>query len=59
TDGVGTNRSVRTNAFGYFEFTAVPSAGSYVVEATGRKYSFAPMVVQGRDDLTGLVLTAQ
>ena len=58
TDGAGHVRTGRTNAFGYFEFD-VPSGASYVVQATGRRYSFAPAIVQAKDNLTGLTLTAQ
>lgn len=48
-----------TNPFGYFYFKEIESGATYIFQATHKRYTFAPRVVNLTEDLNGLNFTAQ
>lgn len=51
-NGRGNTGMVRTNAFGYYRFSALPSGSSYVMTPTHKQYRFAPITILLNDSLT-------
>lgn len=57
----GTNgivASARTNTFGYFVLTNVPSGQTYSLTANAKQYTFTPQNVNVTGNVTGVVITA-
>lgn len=54
TDETGSTRRVSTNSFGYYRFTGLVAGQTYILVATSRQYTFAPMVLTPTDDLAGV-----
>ncbi|HEY2848097.1 MAG TPA: carboxypeptidase-like regulatory domain-containing protein [Pyrinomonadaceae bacterium] len=52
TDMHGIQRSVITNAFGYYTFDNVQSGESYVMRASARRFTFGSRVLSVSDSLT-------
>ncbi len=50
--------SVRTNNFGNFTFTNIPSGQSYTLNVIAKQYTFTPQIVNVTGDLTGVTITA-
>ena len=57
-DQYGKTHTVRTSAFGYYEFDGIASGETYVLNVSSRSYTFLPRVVNLSDSLTGLDLLA-
>ena len=57
----GSERTVKTSAFGYFKFDDVESGSSYTLTVSSKQYSFAvpSRVVSVGDEITDLDFTAQ
>lgn len=53
TDGGANTRHAQTNTFGYFRFNDLPP-GQYTLTAAGRRYTFAPVLLNLSGDLTGI-----
>jgi hypothetical protein len=56
----GTRRLATTTTFGYYAFDGVPAGGTYVLEISARRYTFADpsRVISVQDHLTGVDFTA-
>jgi CSLREA domain-containing protein len=54
----GIVQTVRTNNFGNFTFTNIPSGQMYSLNVVSRNYSFTPQNVNVSGDVTGVVITA-
>jgi hypothetical protein len=50
--------SVRTNTFGYFILTNIPSGQMYTLNVSAKQYSFAPQNINVTGDITGVTFTA-
>ena len=55
----GSSRFVRTNAFGYYIFTDVPTAQSYIVTAQSKNYRFATQVLTLYESVSDFNITAE
>ncbi|MFL6374326.1 MAG: carboxypeptidase regulatory-like domain-containing protein [Pyrinomonadaceae bacterium] len=55
----GKSMTARTNAFGYFTFTEIPSGDAYVVGTERRGFAFDSFLLQVRDSLTNLSIKAK
>lgn len=55
----GQTLMAKSNSFGYFTFAEVPSGGSYIVGTQRRGYSFDNFLLQVKDSLTGVMITAK
>jgi hypothetical protein len=60
TNGAGVSRSVTTNTFGYYNFDAVASGETYIIEVNNKKYLFtnSPRVVSVQNNLTDVDFVA-
>ncbi len=54
----GVVAAVRTNSFGNFKFTNIPSGQSYTLNVIAKQYTFTPQIVNVTGDLTGVTITA-
>ena len=52
SDGAGVKRSAVTNAFGYYLVDELPAGRTYIVEASHKRYAFAPGAVALNDNVT-------
>ena len=59
TNSQGETRTARSNAFGYFKITDVPSGETYIITVKSKQYRFSAQVVNVTQDLTDLIITAQ
>ena len=59
TDSQGRIRTARTNAFGNFNFTDVPTGASYIVTVAAKQHEFAAQTINLTEDLSELIFTAQ
>ncbi|MBS1793305.1 MAG: hypothetical protein JSS81_05595 [Acidobacteria bacterium] len=55
----GFEQSVRSNSFGYFRFTDVPSGANYVIAARARGLVFNPQTIAVNDPIAGFNLIAE
>jgi hypothetical protein len=51
-------KTAMTNSFGYYQLWNLSSGQSYVLEASSKRYTFAPIVFSLGDDLTGIDFSA-
>ena len=58
TDQTGTIRAARTNPFGYYRFSEVPSGSTCILTVVSKRYSFAPQVVNISGDVDNLNFVA-
>ena len=58
TDGLGFRVVAVTNSFGFFRFDSIPNNHNYTFQATARRYTFAPQVVNVQNVVGNLTLTA-
>lgn len=58
TDSGGISRYTLTSSFGYYRFDNVVAGGTYTIEASSKRYTFTPQVLQINDNLTGVDFTA-
>ncbi len=56
-DANGTSWFARTNTFGYYRLTGLTAGDSYVLTASARSYSFAPLFVSPGQDIAGVIFT--
>ncbi len=54
----GSQQTVNTNGFGYFQFSGVESGQTYVAAATAKAHSFAPQVLHLTDNFSELHFSA-
>ncbi len=54
TDALGTNRTARTNTFGYFQFNNVEAGQTYIFSISAKRYQFQTQVISINNDLTDL-----
>jgi hypothetical protein len=54
TDQTGETRTAVTGSFGYYQFTEVRTGGTYVINVTSQRYTFAPQIIQVFDNITDL-----
>lgn len=54
TDTQGNSRTVRSSAFGFFQFGQVASGSNYVVSVSAKGLQFSPQVINVQDDITNL-----
>ena len=59
TDQAGHTLMARSNAFGYFTFAEVPTGNAYVVGTQRRGFAFDNFLVQVKDSLTDVTITAK
>ncbi len=59
TDQYGNRQTARTNSFGYYRFSEIESGQTYVLNASHKRYKFAPRVVAVTDYLVGFDLFAK
>ncbi len=57
-NGSSFNAFVRSNPFGYFSFSDVPTGATYTLTASGKGYTFAPMNVPVSSDVTGVTVSS-
>lgn len=57
TNGSGFDRSVVTNAFGYYSIKEIPAGQFYIVSAGARGYTFSPRTVSLEDSVSGFDLS--
>jgi len=58
TDIQGNVRSVRTNTFGYFNITGIPTGATYTLNVKSKSFVFNPVSVQVTGNVTGLDIRA-
>ncbi len=58
TDQAGETRSVKTNAFGNFSFSAVPAGQTYILAVRSKGARFNSQVLTISDDINGLMIRA-
>jgi Carboxypeptidase regulatory-like domain/Dockerin type I domain len=59
TDSAGTDRSVRSNSFGYFHFAEVPVGASYVISVRSKGLTFTPQAIVVNETISSLNLIAE
>lgn len=57
TDMQGKARSTLVNKSGNFRFEEVETEGTYILNASAKRYSFAPQVVNVTEDVTELIIS--
>ena len=55
----GDSRYARTNPFGFYNFEDVPAAATYAVQASHKRYVFAPVIVTVTDQISDLDFIAE
>jgi hypothetical protein len=59
TDANGTIRRSNTNSFGYYRFTALPAAETYIINAVHKRYAFAPRIIVPMENVSDFDLMAE
>ncbi len=54
----GVVASARTNSFGYFTLSNIPSGQSYTLNVIAKQYTFTPQNINISGDVTGVLITA-
>ncbi len=57
TDAKGDTFTARTNGFGYYRFSDIPSGGTYIADVRHKSYRFTPQIVNLTDNLDDLNFT--
>ena len=55
----GTSRTTTTGKFGNFRFRAVEIGKTYILSVSAKRGTFAPMVINPTEDLSGIIFTVQ
>ncbi len=58
TASSGESRAARTNPFGYYRFSEIPTGATYIMTVVSKKYSFEPQVINVFEDIENLNFTA-
>jgi hypothetical protein len=59
TDANGTTRQSNTNSFGYYRFTDLTAAETYIIGAAYKRYSFAPRIIVPMENVSDFDLMAE
>lgn len=58
SDLEGNTRTVRTNAFGYYNFDDVEAGATYTLTAASKRYTFNPQIINVTDSISDADITA-